>query len=348
MTTSPSRTGSLFLQLGKLTTEKRNPRSREIDRLDVESVLRVINREDGRVAAAVQKEIPRIAEAVRMVSAALKKGGRLLYVGAGTSGRLGVLDAAECPPTFGTDPSRIVGIMAGGRNAVFRSREGAEDSAVEGRRAIRAARAGPGDVVCGIAASVRTPFVGAALRAAKKAGAGTILLTTNPRSLLRTKAFAPLRKNADVLISPDVGPEVVMGSTRMKSGTAQKMVLNMLTTGAMVSLGKVYENMMVDLRLNSRKLEERARRVLMISTGASYATASRKLSDAGGHVKTAIVMIRTGAGAEGARRLLELAEGFVHRAVTAGRAGSRPGTPEGRGGRKSKKSKTPKRPAKKR
>ncbi len=344
MTNSPSRTGSLFLQLGKLTTEKRNPRSREIDRLDVESVLRVINREDGRVAAAVQKEIPRIAEAVRMISEALKRGGRLLYVGAGTSGRLGVLDAAECPPTFGTDPSRIVGIMAGGRSAVFRSREGAEDNAVEGRKAIRVARAGPGDVVCGIAASVRTPFVGAALGAAKKAGSGTILVTTNPRSLLRTKDFAPLRKNADILISPDVGPEVVMGSTRMKSGTAQKMVLNMLTTGAMVSLGKVYENMMVDLRLNSRKLEERARRVLMISTGASYATASRKLSAAGGHVKTAIVMIRTGAGAEGARRLLDAAGGFVHRAVTAG---NRPGTPV-RQGRRSKKSKTRKRTATKR
>jgi N-acetylmuramic acid 6-phosphate etherase len=321
MKKTTSRSGSLFQQLGKLTTEKRNPRSRNIDRQGVETVLRIINREDGRVAPAVKKEIPRIAKAVRMVSDSLKGGGRLIYVGAGTSGRLGVLDAAECPPTFGTDPATIIGIMAGGPGAVFRSREGSEDSVEEARKAIRAARAGRSDVVCGIAASVRTPFVGAALEAAKKAGARTILLTTNPRSLLRTREFASLRRHADVVISPDVGPEVVMGSTRMKSGTAQKMVLNMLTTAAMVTMGKVYENMMVDLRLNSRKLEERARRVLMISAGVDYATASAKLSEAGGHVKTAIIMVRTGAGAARARGLLRAAGGFVHVAIAGGAAG---------------------------
>jgi len=347
MNKSPSRTGSLFLQLGKLTTEKRNPRSREIDRMGVEPVLRIINREDGRVAEAVKREIPRIAKGVRMISAALKKGGRLVYVGAGTSGRLGVLDAAECPPTFGTDPSMVVAIMAGGRNAVFRSREGAEDRAPEAAKALRAARVTGRDVVCGIAASVRTPFVAAALAAAKKKGAGTILVTTNPRSLLRTREFSPLRKNADILISPDVGPEVVMGSTRMKSGTAQKMVLNMLTTGAMVSMGKVYENMMVDLKLNSRKLKERARRVLMISTGVSYATASKKLSAAGGHVKTAIVMIRTGVGKAGARRLLGRADGFVHRAIAAGSGGG-PARGTVRGRRRSKKSQSGTRKAGKR
>jgi len=295
----------------------------KIDRIGVEPLLRIINREDGRVAAAVGKEIPRIAAAVRMISDALKKGGRLIYVGAGTSGRLGILDASECPPTFGTDPSTVVGIMAGGRGAVFRSREGAEDRSGEARKAIRAARVGAGDVVCGIAASVRTPFVGAALGAAKKSGARTILVTTNPRAILRAREFAPLKKNADVVISPDVGPEVVMGSTRMKSGTAQKMVLNMLTTAAMVSMGKVYENMMVDLRLNSRKLTERARRVLMISTGVDYETAARNLSAAGGHVKTAIVMIRRGIGAADARRLLEDAGGFVHLALGAGASGRR-------------------------
>jgi len=317
MKKSSSRSRSLFLQLGRLTTEKRNPRSRKIDRLDLELVLRIINREDARVAAAVKKEIPRIAAAVRMISTSLEGGGRLLYVGAGTSGRLGVLDAAECPPTFGTDPSTIIGIMAGGRSAVFKSREGAEDRVGDARKAIRKARAGAGDVVCGIAASMRTPFVKAALEMAKKAGARTILVTTNPRALLRSRDFAPLKRNADVVISPEVGPEVVMGSTRMKSGTAQKMVLNMLTTGAMVSMGKVYENMMVDLKLNSRKLEERARRVLMISTGVDYATANTKLSEAGGHVKTAIIMIRTGVGAAGARRLLGAAGGFVHVAIAA-------------------------------
>jgi N-acetylmuramic acid 6-phosphate etherase len=263
----------------------------------------------------VRKEIPSIARAVRMVAAALGAGGRLFYVGAGTSGRLGVLDAAECPPTFGTDPSRIRAIVAGGKKAVFRSQEGAEDRRGDARLAIRKAGAGEGDVVCGIAASVRTPFVAAALEEAKKRGAGTVLVTTNPRSLLADRSFAGLRKNIDILISPDVGPEVVMGSTRMKSGTAQKMVLNMVTTASMVALGKVYGNMMVDLRLNSRKLEERARRVLMISTGVGYGEASKYLRASGGHVKTAIVMIRTGADAAGAGRRLRSAGGFVHRAV---------------------------------
>ncbi len=305
----------LFRQLGKLTTEKRNPRSSGIARLPVASVLRIINAEDAKVAGAVRKEIPRIAKAVGMVADALKHGGRLFYVGAGTSGRLGVLDAAENPPTFGTDPAMIRGIMAGGKKAVFRSQEGAEDRVGDAKAAIRKVRAGKGDVVCGIAASLRTPFVDGALEEAKKRGARTILVTTNPRSLLREKSFAGLRKNIDVVISPDVGPEVLMGSTRMKSGTAQKMVLNMLTTASMVVLGKVYENMMVDLRLNSRKLGERARRVLMISTGVDYAKASRKLTAAGGHVKTAIVMIKTGVGAPEARRRLRLAGGFVHRAI---------------------------------
>lgn len=306
---------SLFRQLGKLTTEKRNPRSARIDRLPVSGVLKIINREDAKVAAAVKKEIPAIGRAVEMIAASLGSGGRLFYVGAGTSGRLGVLDAAECPPTFGSDPSRIRAIVAGGKKAVFRSQEGAEDRAGDAKAAIRKVGAGRGDVVCGIAASLRTPFVAGALEEAKKRGARTVLVTTNPRSLLSDRSFAGLRKNIDVLISPDVGPEVVMGSTRMKSGTAQKMVLNMLTTASMVALGKVYENMMVDLRLNSRKLEERARRVLMISTGVDYAGASTYLRAAGGHVKTAIVMIRTGADAAGARRRLRSAGGFVHRAV---------------------------------
>lgn len=310
--TSPK---SLFRQLGKLTTEQRNPRSAGIDRLPVEGVLKVINREDAKVAAAVKKEIPSIARAVGMIAAALGSGGRLFYVGAGTSGRLGVLDAAECPPTFGTDPSRIRAIIAGGKKAVFRSQEGAEDRAGDAKAALRKVRVGKGDVVCGIAASLRTPFVAGALEEAKRRGAATILVTTNPRSLLADRSFALIRKTVDVLISPDVGPEAVMGSTRMKSGTAQKMVLNMLTTASMVALGKVYENMMVDLRLNSRKLEERALRVLMISTGVDYREASKFLEAATGHVKTAIVMIRTGDSAVAAKRRLRAAGGFVHRAI---------------------------------
>jgi len=305
----------LFSQLGKLTTEQRNPRSARLDRLPVEGVLRVINREDSRVAAAVKKEIPSIRRAVKMIASALDSGGRLFYVGAGTSGRLGVLDAAECPPTFGTNPAKIRAIVAGGKKAVFRSQEGAEDRVGDAKAAIRKARAGKGDVVCGIAASLRTPFVAGALEEAKKRGAGTILVTTNPRRLLADRSFAAIRRNVDVLISPDVGPEVLMGSTRMKSGTAQKMVLNMLTTASMVTLGKVYGNMMVDLRLNSRKLEERARRVLMIATGVGYREASKALGAAGGHVKTAIVMIRTGAGTAAAKRRLRAAGGFVHKAI---------------------------------
>lgn len=305
----------LFRQLGKLTTEKRNPKSLSLDRLPVVGVLNLINAEDGKVAKAVRREIPRIAGAVALLVDALGNGGRLFYVGAGTSGRLGVLDAAECPPTFGTDPRMIRGIIAGGNRAAFRAVEGAEDRSADGRSAIRKAGAGKGDVVCGIAASLRTPYVGAALAEAKKRGARTLLITTNPRSVVRGASFAALRRNVDVVISPDVGPEVLMGSTRMKSGTAQKMVLNMLTTATMVALGKVYENMMVDLRLNSRKLGERARRVIMIATGADYAAASTLLAAAGGHVKTAIVMARAGTGAAEARRRLRACGGFVHRAI---------------------------------
>lgn len=306
---------SLFRQLGKLTTEKRNPRSSRIDRLSTPKVLRIINAEDARVAAAVGREIPAIARAVGIVSRALAGGGRLVYAGAGTSGRLGVLDAAECPPTFGTDPAMIRAVVAGGRKAVFRSQEGAEDRKGDAVSEMKRLSIGPKDVVCGIAASLRTPYVAGALGEAKRRGAATILVTTNPKSLLRDDSFSAIRRHVDVLISPDVGPEVVMGSTRMKSGTAQKMVLNMLTTASMVSLGKVYENMMVDLRLNSRKLEERARRVLMISTGIGYPAASKCLAAAGGHVKTAIVMVRTGLSAAAARRRLRAAGGFVHRAI---------------------------------
>lgn len=319
----PDDRGSLFRQLGALTTERRNPRSSRIDRTSVRGMLEIINAEDSTVAAAVRREIPRIAKGVRFITGALHAGGRLIYVGAGTSGRLGILDAAECPPTFGTDPLRITGIMAGGRNAVFRSREGAEDDEEAGRAGIRKVRAGKRDVVCGIAASLRTPFVMGALAEAKRRGARTLLVTTNPGTLLRTRPFRGIRKNLDVIISPDVGPEVIMGSTRMKSGTAQKMVLNMLTTASMISLGKVYRNMMVDLKLNSRKLEERAKRVLMIATDMDYEAASLLLREAGGHVKTAIVMALTGLDRRGAARRLGAAGGGVHRAIGGRRRTSR-------------------------
>jgi len=304
-----------FRQLRNLRTEQRNSRSRRIDEASVSGILSIINREDGEVARKVRIEIEHVASAVRLVVDAFKRGGRLIYVGAGTSGRLGVLDAAECPPTFGTSPAMIQAIMAGGKRAVFRSKEGAEDREAEAAKSIRKLRVSNRDVVCGIAASIRTPFVVRAMMEAKNMGAKTVYITTNPHSQLQSRDFSSLRKAIDVAICPVVGPEVIMGSTRMKSGTAQKLILNMISTASMICLGKVYENMMVDLRMNSRKLEERAKRILMIATGVNYETAARVLKQAGGHVKTAIVMIKRGVPAAEARRRLKNSSGFVRSAV---------------------------------
>jgi len=305
----------LFTQLGQLRTEQRSPASRRIDRVPVSEILKTINEEDQKVARAVRKEIPYIAKAVELVVEAFRSNGRLIYVGAGTSGRLGVLDAAECPPTFGTPPTMVQAVIAGGRNAVFRSQEGAEDRSTEGRRVIKRLSVSGRDVVCGIAASIRTPFVVSAIIQAKKMGAKTVYVTTNPRAMLRMKGLAELRRCLDVAICAAVGPEIIMGSTRMKSGTAQKLILNMITTTAMIRLGKVYENMMVDLKMNSRKLQERAKRVLMLATGVNYRTASRMLQKANGHVKTAIVMIKANCTLSEARRKLATANGLVQKAI---------------------------------
>jgi N-acetylmuramic acid 6-phosphate etherase len=293
--------------LAQLLTEQRNPVSQNLDTLSVEEILRLINSQDKLVPLAVEKEIPYIAKAVDIVVEALRKGGRLIYVGAGTSGRLGVVDASECPPTFGSDPSQVVGIMAGGRNAMFASQEGAEDNQAQASLDIDALRVGPDDVVCGIAASRRTPYVVAAVDRARTLGAKTLYVTTNPRS----EFDLPV----DVAICPEVGPEVLMGSTRMKSGTAQKLVLNMLTTTAMVRMGKVYENMMVDLQLTNNKLVERARRIVMMATGVEYDTAAATLKKSNGHVKTAIVMIKAGVDTAEARRRVAEADGFVRGAI---------------------------------
>jgi N-acetylmuramic acid 6-phosphate etherase len=293
--------------LAKLSTEQRNPASVDLDTLETEAVLRLINAQDKLVPLAVEHEIPYIIEAVELIVSALKKGGRLFYVGAGTSGRLGVVDASECPPTFGTDPRMVQGIMAGGNEALFRSREGAEDSPDGGRAAIDNAEISSLDVVCGIAASRRTPFVVGAVGRARELGAKTIYVTTNPR--------AHFDIQVDVAICPEVGPEVLMGSTRMKSGTAQKLILNMLTTTAMVKLGKVYENMMVDLQLTNAKLVERSKRIVAMATGVSYEKAAEGLEAAGGHVKTAIVMLKAGVDAAEAKRRLEKADGFVRGAI---------------------------------
>ncbi len=295
----------LSQQLGRLLTEQRNPATMEIDLLPTAAILRLINAQDKLVPLAVEREIPYIAAAVDIVVDSFRKGGRLIYVGAGTSGRLGIVDASECPPTFGTHPEMVQGLIAGGREAVFRSQEGAEDRIENAVADIDALNVGGKDVVCGIAASRRTPYVVESVKRARERGARTIYVTTNPRSEFNLQV--------DVAICPEVGPEVIMGSTRMKSGTAQKLVLNMLTTTAMIRLGKVYENMMVDLQLTNQKLVERSRRIIMTVTGVDYETAAAFLERSDGHVKTALVMIARKVGPQEARRLLEEADGFVRR-----------------------------------
>jgi N-acetylmuramic acid 6-phosphate etherase len=293
--------------LARLMTEQRNPASMTMDSMSTEEVLRLINDQDKRVALAVEHEIPYITQAVEHVVASFRNGGRLIYFGAGTSGRLGVVDASECPPTFGTPPELVLGMIAGGNTAMFKAVEGAEDDPELGRRDVDALNVNEHDTVCGIAASRRTPYVVAAVGRARELGATTIYVTTNPR-----KDF---NLDVDVAICPEVGPEVLMGSTRMKSGTAQKLILNMLTTAAMVRLGKVYENMMVDLQLTNQKLVERSKRIVMIATGVEYDRATEVLAKTGGHVKSAIVMLKAGVSLDEARRRIDAAGGFVRGAI---------------------------------
>lgn len=298
----------LFDEIGRLATEQQNPNSAHIDEASTREILEIINTEDHLVPLAVRREIPYIEHAVEIVVDALRAGGRLIYVGAGTSGRLGVLDAAECPPTFGTPPEMVLGLIAGGSEAMFVAQEGAEDREEDGARDLSLIDVSPSDVVCGVAASRRTPYVVGAVNHARQIGARTLFVTCNPRS--------EFDLNVDVAICPVVGPEVVMGSTRMKSGTAQKLVLNMITTAAMVRLGKTYGNMMVDLKATNKKLVERSRRIVMTVTGVGYDEASRILSEADGHVKTALVSVLSGADVAEARRRLAAADGKVRRALT--------------------------------
>lgn len=299
---------SLFAEISKLSTEQRNPNSMDIDARSTAEILKTINEEDKKVPLAVEKELPYIEQAVEIIVKALKNGGRLLYFGAGTSGRLGVVDASECPPTFGTPFGMIEGFIAGGREAMFKAQEGAEDHESNGARDVVAANVNGKDVVCGIAASRRTPYVVGAVKKAKELGAVTLYITCNPREEFDIK-------EVDVAMCPYVGPEVIMGSTRMKSGTAQKLVLNMLTTTSMIRMGKVYENMMIDLQMTNKKLEERSKRIVMTITGVSYEEAAEFLIKAGGHVKTALVMIRAGVSAEEAKERLNKTEGFVRKAI---------------------------------
>src|SRR5947208_8996063 len=285
----------------RLLTERPNRASRDLDRLSPVRVARLMNREDRRAVAAVGRVAPRIAAAVALITRSLSSGGRLFFVGAGTSGRLGVLEAAECPPTFGTSPRLVQAIMAGGRGAVFRSREGAEDDASAAARVGRA-RVRAGDVVVGVSASGVTPFVRTALAVAAARGAATILVACNPK--------AGARVRADIIVAPAPGPEVLAGSTRLKAGTATKLVLNTLTTASMARLGKIYGNRMVDLQPRSRKLRERALHLVMELGLVSRQRARRLLAD-GGTVRVAILMARTGRSARAARQALRASGGFL-------------------------------------
>jgi len=298
-----------FQEFARLATEQRNPRTFDLDTLEIPELLQRISAEDHTVPAAVAAELPHISRAVELVVASFRRGGRLIYAGAGTSGRLGVLDASECPPTFGSDPKMVQGVMAGGYGALVRSVEGAEDRADEGERAMIERGVGPNDTVIGLAASRRTPFVVGAIGKARELGARTGYVTCTPR--------AEFALEVDVAICPVVGPEVLMGSTRMKSGTAQKLVLNMITTAAFVRMGKAYENMMVDLMATSEKLVERSRRTVMTVTGVDYAEAARAIDAAGRSVKTAIVMVKLGCTRAEAEARLVRAGGFVRGALEA-------------------------------
>lgn len=298
----------VFDEIKNLLTEQRNPNTMDIDTKSTLEILKIINDEDKKVPYVVEKEIPYIAQAVEMVVESFKNGGRLLYFGAGTSGRLGVVDAAECPPTFGTPHEMVQGFIAGGKQAMFVAQEGAEDKEENGAIDVIKAGVNSRDTVVGIAASRRTPYVVGAVKKAKELGAKTVFITCNPRSEFNIK-------EVDVAICPEVGPEVIMGSTRMKSGTAQKLVLNMITTTAMIRIGKVYENMMIDLQMTNQKLVERSKRIVMIVTGVSYDEAAKYLKEAKGNVKTAIVMIKANIGYEEAVRRLKLSDGFVRKAI---------------------------------
>lgn len=299
---------ALFDEIKGLATEQRNPASTRIDTATTRQILEIINTEDHLVPIAVRREIPYIEEAVEQIVAAFRRGGRLFYVGAGTSGRIGVVDASECPPTYGSPPEMVQGLMAGGQAAMFKAQEGAEDSREAGGRDLDAHGVTANDVVCGIAASRRTPYVLGALQHAREViGATTLFITCVPRETLT--------EPVDIAICPVVGPEVVMGSTRMKSGTAQKLVVNMLTTAAFIRMGKVYENMMIDLMMTNAKLVERSKRIVMTATGVDYDTAAATLAEADGHVKTALVMLLGGATKDEAAARLETARGFVRYAI---------------------------------
>ncbi|MEH7347965.1 N-acetylmuramic acid 6-phosphate etherase [Gottfriedia acidiceleris] len=293
--------------LENLTTETRNEKTMNLDEMSIEEFLTVMNEEDAKVAAAVRNEIPNISKAVEKIVTAFKSGGRLIYIGAGTSGRIGLLDAVECPPTFGTSPEEVVGLIAGGEKAFIKAVEGAEDSeelAIEDLKEIKLSK---NDIVVGIAASGRTPYVIGGLKYAKEIGASTVAVSCNKGS--------KIGQEAEIAIEVVNGPEVLTGSTRLKAGTSQKLVCNMLSTASMVGVGKVYGNLMVDVQSTNEKLVERSKRIVMEATSCTYEIAEEYLTKSNQSPKVAIVMILTGFSYEQAIEQLKKSEGFVRKAI---------------------------------
>jgi N-acetylmuramic acid 6-phosphate etherase len=296
-----------MIDLNGISTETRNPRTMNLDAMPLPDLLRVMNDEDSHVAEAIREELPHIEEAVRQVVVSFKAGGRLIYMGAGTSGRLGVLDAAECVPTFGVPPSMVVGLIAGGEKAMTKAVEGAEDDYEEGARNLARLGLEPRDTVVGIAASGRTPYVLGGLEYARGIGAAAVALSCNKNS--------PISKAADVAIEVVPGPEVLTGSTRLKAGTAQKLVLNMISTASMVGIGKVYKNLMVDVVATNEKLRARAENIVMAAAGVEREVARKALAEAEGSCKVATVMLLLTCDKTEAARKIRAAEGHVRAAV---------------------------------
>ena len=288
-------------------SEQRNVASKNLDRMSVVQIVRLMNREDRKVAAAVGRALPAIARAVDAIVKAIRSGGRLIYVGAGSSGRMAVLDAAECPPTFGTSPALVQALIAGGQPAVTGAVEGAEDSLANAERDMRGKKLTRHDVVVGITASGTTPYVLSALQYARRHGAVTVAITVNPNT--------PVARLAKILIVTEVGPEVLTGSTRLKAGTAQKMVLNMLSTAAMARLGHVYENLMIDVKPSNQKVADRIKRILAEASGKNLSASEHALRQSGHNMRVALVMLKQGVDARSATKRLAAAKGDLHEAL---------------------------------
>ncbi|WP_370223831.1 N-acetylmuramic acid 6-phosphate etherase [Cytobacillus sp.] len=295
------------MNITKLNTEQRNPKTMKIDLMTTEEIITIINQEDTIVPNAIAREIPHIVNVVDEITDSFKKGGRLIYVGAGTSGRLGIIDASECPPTYGTDPEMVVGIIAGGKEAMTEAVEGAEDDSEQGRQDVADIQLSDKDVLVGIAASGRTPYTIGALQYGNEVGAVTVAVACTKDS--------EMGRISKYTIAPITGPEVVTGSTRMKAGTAQKLVLNMLTTASMIKLGKVYGNLMVDVQMTNEKLFKRAENIVKMATGASDAEAHAALKEQNHNTKAAILQILTGLKGEAAARLLKKHNGYLREAI---------------------------------